>query len=86
MILLVRVLAEKLWNLGEMEFPASLSSELMSDIEHPVECVQAAAAKALAALLESDSNQVEDTLKQLIQLYRDRLKVRYIFDVCNVAY
>lgn len=79
-----RVLAEKLWKIAKMEFPAHLSGELMSDIEHPVECVQAAAAKALAALLESDTDQVEDTLKRLIQLYRDRLKVRHVPSVCGI--
>ncbi|KAJ8966633.1 hypothetical protein NQ314_003400 [Rhamnusium bicolor] len=70
-----RILAEQLWDLAKMEFPTDLSEELMSDIEHPVECVQAAAAKALAALLENNTDQVEATLKRLIQLYRDRLKM-----------
>lgn len=58
-----------------MEFPATLSTELMGDIEHPVECVQTAAAKALAALLETDLEQVHPTIKSLLKLYSDRLKV-----------
>ncbi|KAG5899951.1 hypothetical protein JTB14_002498 [Gonioctena quinquepunctata] len=70
-----RDLAKQLWKQGNMEFPASLTEELLSDIEHPVECVQGAAAKALAALLETDLEQVEITLQRLIQLYKDRLKM-----------
>lgn len=71
-----RELAKQLWENANMDFPTSLSEELMSDVEHPVECVQAAAAAALAALLENDTDQVDGTLKDLIQLYKDRLKVR----------
>ncbi|CAH1119168.1 unnamed protein product [Phaedon cochleariae] len=70
-----RILAKDLWEQADMNFPASLSEELMSDIEHPVECVQAAAAKALASLLETDTDQVDNTLHHLIQLYNDRLKM-----------
>ncbi|CAH1977085.1 unnamed protein product [Acanthoscelides obtectus] len=70
-----RELANQLWEQAKMEFPASLSNKLISDIEHPVESVQTAAAKALASLLETDNAQVESTLKHLIQLYRDRLKL-----------
>ncbi|XP_057670075.1 eIF-2-alpha kinase activator GCN1 [Diorhabda carinulata] len=70
-----RVLADQLWKQGNMDFPVVLSEELLSDIEHPVECMQSAAAKSLAALLETDQTQVEETLKHLIQLYEDRLKM-----------
>lgn len=70
-----RKLAKELWVAAKMEFPAKLTTELMPDIEHPVECVQTAAAKALAALLETDRAQVEPTIKTLLQLYSDRLKV-----------
>nr|CAI5870225.1 unnamed protein product [Callosobruchus analis] len=70
-----RELANQLWEEANMTFPASLSTELMGDIEHPVESVQMAAAKALAALLETDKEQVDSTLKHLIQLYRNRLKM-----------
>ncbi|RZC38970.1 translational activator GCN1-like, partial [Asbolus verrucosus] len=52
-----RVLADKLWELAKLDFPAYLSEELMSDIEHPVECVQSAASRALAALLENNQEQ-----------------------------
>ncbi|XP_074026538.1 lethal (3) 80Fj [Leptinotarsa decemlineata] len=70
-----RQLAEKLWKLGNMNFPVNLAKELMNDIEHPVECVQTAAAKALTALLETDIEQVESILESLMQLYKDRLKM-----------
>lgn len=49
----------------------------MPDIEHPVECVQAAASRALAALLEDNKEQVQDTLDKLLKLYSQRLQVIY---------
>ncbi|XP_030761834.1 eIF-2-alpha kinase activator GCN1 isoform X2 [Sitophilus oryzae] len=70
-----RDLAAKLWSTAGMTYPATLSTQLMADIEHPVECVQAAAAQALAALLKEDLAQVEPTLKSLLKLYSDRLKM-----------
>ncbi|CAG9834134.1 unnamed protein product [Diabrotica balteata] len=70
-----RILAEQLWDEANMKFPAQLSEELMDDVEHPVECVQSAAAKSLAALLETDQSQVEEIMKKLVKLYQDRLKM-----------
>lgn len=58
-----------------MNFPAVLSDQLLRDVEHPVECIQASAAKALAALLETDGDQIENMLELLIQLYKAKLKV-----------
>lgn len=63
-----------------MDFPVTSSEELLTDVEHPVECVQASAANALAALLENDLDQIEHMLKLLIQLYKDRLKVIVLND------
>lgn len=74
-IFLFRVLASQLWEQANMNFPTDLSKELLTDIEHPVECIQASAAKALGALLEKDTSQIEKMLQLLIQLYKDRLKV-----------
>lgn len=76
--MIFRVLSTSLWDEAGMDFPAVLSDQLLSDVEHPVECVQASAAKALAALLETDRDQIEHMFKQLIQLYKDRLKVTWI--------
>ncbi|XP_066249177.1 stalled ribosome sensor GCN1 [Euwallacea similis] len=70
-----RQLAEHLWTDAKLEFPPALSTELMADVEHPVESVQSAAAKALAALLEADPDQVQPTIKSLLNLYTDRLKM-----------
>lgn len=70
-----RLLAEKLWNLANLQFPASRCCELLSDIEHPVECVQLAASHALACLLKQNAEQVESILKKLLQLYKDRLQM-----------
>ncbi|KAL1494916.1 hypothetical protein ABEB36_010427 [Hypothenemus hampei] len=70
-----RVLAEKLWQTAKLEFSPNLTSQLMTDVEHPVENVQTATAKALAALLEKDPGQVQPTIKSLIKLYSERLKM-----------
>ena len=68
-------MADKLWELAHLDFPAYLSEELMPDIEHPVECVQAATSRALAALLENNKEQVQETLNKLLKLYSERLQV-----------
>lgn len=68
-------LADALWNLAKMNFPTELSGELLVDVETCVEPIQAAAAKALAALLEMDRNQVKQTLDALMKLYHEKLKV-----------
>lgn len=73
-----RILADKLWEIAKLNFPAHLSEELMEDIEHPVESVQSAAAKSLAALLENDRDQVKDTLDHLLKLYKQRLQVKLL--------
>jgi HEAT repeat protein len=70
-----RVLADRLWELAQLDFPVYLSEELMSDIEHPVECVQSAASRALAALLENNKEQVQETLDKLLKLYSARLQM-----------
>ncbi|XP_060530072.1 stalled ribosome sensor GCN1 [Cylas formicarius] len=70
-----RILAENLWNAARMETPSDLNPELINDVEHPVDCVQAAAAEALAAVLRKDRDQVEPTAQILLKLYRDRLKM-----------
>ncbi|XP_044271833.1 eIF-2-alpha kinase activator GCN1 [Tribolium madens] len=70
-----QILAEKLWELAKLEFPAYLSEELMPDIEHPVECVQVAASRALAALLQDNKEQVQETLEKLLKLYNQRLQM-----------
>ncbi|CAG9865117.1 unnamed protein product [Phyllotreta striolata] len=70
-----RQMARQLWDKAEMELPAG--EELLMEIEHPVEVVQSAAAKSLAALLEAtrDDCDVEAILRRLVRLYNDRLKM-----------
>lgn len=70
-----RELAVKLWSSADLDFPTTLCSELLIDIEHPVECIQAAAAQALAALLENNPGEVKPILDKLLQLYNERLVV-----------
>lgn len=69
------VLADDLWKLGGMSFPTELSDELLVDVENCVKPVQAAAAKALAALLELNRSQVHPTLEALLKLYQNKLEV-----------
>lgn len=64
-----------MWNEAELEFPSHLSEMLMSDVEHPVECIQNAAAQSLAALLETDREHIPDTITKLLKTYRQRLHV-----------
>lgn len=70
-----RELAKTLWKQANLDFPADLCGELLGDVEHPVECIQAAAAQALASLLEDNKEEVQNVLKQLLKLYHDRLAV-----------
>lgn len=70
-----RELAQSLWKKANLDFPAELCRELLTDVEHPVECIQAAASQALASLLENNRGEVENVLKSLLQLYNDRLAV-----------
>lgn len=74
-----RELALALWKNADLEFPAELCSELLSDVEHPVECIQAAASQALASLLEKNRSEVQPVLDSLLQLYSDRLAVSVVF-------
>ncbi|KAK5645448.1 hypothetical protein RI129_006748 [Pyrocoelia pectoralis] len=76
---MIQELADNLWEDAKMSFPSLLSEELMSDIEHPVECVQSSAAKALAALIKDDENQVQPIVETLLLLYKDTLKVYTLF-------
>ncbi|KAK9878672.1 hypothetical protein WA026_023121 [Henosepilachna vigintioctopunctata] len=70
-----RIIAEELWTLGNMNFPSDLCDQLLPDIENNVEPVQNASSKALAALLESNRNQIQPTLDALLQLYQNRLEL-----------
>lgn len=70
-----RELAKALWKQANLDFPAELCGELLADVEHPEECIQAAAAQALASLLEGNRGEVQNVLKSLLQLYNDRLAV-----------
>lgn len=74
-----RQLALALWKKANLDFPAKLCGELMSDVEHPVECIQVAAAQALASLLENNRGEVQSMLKKLLKLYNDRLAVSIKF-------
>ncbi|KAF7282220.1 hypothetical protein GWI33_003020 [Rhynchophorus ferrugineus] len=68
-----RVLAERLWSSASMDFPITFSTELLYDIEHPVECIQRSTAKALATLLKKDRNQVQSLMSLLLDLYSQRM-------------
>lgn len=73
-----RDLAQQLWGQANLSFPTTLCKELLSDIEHPVECIQIAAAESLGSLLISQRELVKELLKDLLKLYNERLQVSFI--------
>lgn len=73
-----RVLAEKLWDVAGMKLPSSLCSELLTDVIHPVEEIQQAAAQAVASLLKDEPSLISGVLEQLLAIYHDKLAVSII--------
>lgn len=73
-----RELANKLWETAHLEFPPSLCGELTQDVIHPMECIQAATAEALAALLTENRAEVKPTLQKLLKIYKEKLIVMLI--------
>ncbi|XP_022916125.2 stalled ribosome sensor GCN1 [Onthophagus taurus] len=70
-----RELAEKLWQEAYLDFPPCFCTQLIKDLEYPVECIQIAISEALAALLSEDREQLKCILTDLIKLYKDRLNL-----------
>ncbi|KAK9703077.1 HEAT repeat [Popillia japonica] len=66
-------LANKLWESSDLDFPAEQCSELVQELQFPVECIQVAVAEALATLLAQDRNQLKGILAELVDLYKSRL-------------
>lgn len=70
-----RCLANSLWSQAKLNYPIENCDLLMSDVEHPVECVQQSAGQALAALLENQPKKVDQMIEKLLKLYKSRLTV-----------
>lgn len=68
-----RSLANNLWITAKLVYPIDNADLLLSDVEHPVECVQQSAAQALAALLENNPKVVDQMVEKLLKLYKSRL-------------
>ncbi|KAF5292015.1 hypothetical protein FQA39_LY14132 [Lamprigera yunnana] len=68
-------LANKLWEQAHLDFPTYLCEELMPDVQHPIECVQTATAKALGALVEKDNTQIQPIVETLLSVYKNALKM-----------
>ncbi|KRT80352.1 Armadillo repeat containing protein [Oryctes borbonicus] len=68
-----RALADKLWETVDLDFPAEHCSELVQELEYPVECIQIAVAEALAALLAENRDFLKGILTELVGLYKSRL-------------
>lgn len=68
-----RDLAHTLWSEANLSYPVDKAENLLSDVEHPVECIQQATSQALAALLEDQPTLVDKVLKKLLNLYKERL-------------
>lgn len=56
-----------------------MCEELVVDIEHPVECIQEAAAEALAILIQEDQDQIQPIVENLLVLYKSKLQVLFKF-------
>ncbi|GJQ71586.1 hypothetical protein Trydic_g11289 [Trypoxylus dichotomus] len=68
-----RALADKLWETVDLDFPAEHCSELVQELEYPVECIQIAIAECLAALLAENRDLLKGVLTELVDLYKSRL-------------
>lgn len=68
-------MANQLWEDAKLVFPPTLCGTLTYDVEHPVECVQAATAEALAALLQENRKEVKPTMQKLLKIYKEKLVV-----------
>lgn len=66
-----------MWNIAKLDWKTEgLVEMLLDDVIHPVNVIQEAGAKALAALLKLQKPEVTDnTLKQLLKIYHDKLTV-----------
>jgi len=70
-------LSNRLWTSAELETYPELSSHLLEDIVHPIECVRYAAAASMAQLIEDkgrDADQIDVVLTCLLKTYREKLE------------
>ena len=70
-----RELADKLWDVADMQLPIDLCEELLNDVIHPVDEIQQAGAQALAALLKEQTHLIDHVLEKLLAIYHERLAV-----------
>lgn len=70
-------LAKKLWDIVKPKvMPTVLCGDLLGDVVHPVDVIQEAGAKALAALIKSNPDlEVVLVLNQLKEIYMEKLVV-----------
>lgn len=79
-IILTRELAENVWNKANLDLHMNnLAENLLEDITSKNPDIQEAGAKALATLLtQLDSSMVNTIVKKLMNVYQEKLKVRYV--------
>ncbi|KAE8739724.1 hypothetical protein FOCC_FOCC014768 [Frankliniella occidentalis] len=66
-------LASKLWTAAGLKLDEMLWMGLLLDVVHPVDVVQTAAAKALAALLEEYDSPIPKVIENLLGIYKEKL-------------
>lgn len=72
----IRELASKLWTVAGLKLDEKLWMGLLFDVVHPVDVVQNAAAKALAALLQEYESPIPQVIENLLGIYKEKLAVR----------
>ncbi|XP_063238170.1 stalled ribosome sensor GCN1 isoform X2 [Bacillus rossius redtenbacheri] len=70
-----RALAEKLWTVAGLRPSLVMWEDLMTDVVHPVDDLQKAGARALAALLEQERDLVDRVLDKLLETYHGKLSI-----------
>ncbi|KAJ4427094.1 hypothetical protein ANN_24709, partial [Periplaneta americana] len=75
-------LAEKLWDVAQLQLPTALCEELLNDVIHPVDEIQHAGAQALAALLKQENCFIDDVLEKLLAIYQEKLAYNIYVATC----
>lgn len=80
-------MATKLWDVAALKLDEMLWMGLLLDVVHPVDVVQNAAAKALAALLTEYEGPIPKVIENLLGIYKEKMAVSlvsYLF-YCSIS-
>ncbi|KAJ1530782.1 hypothetical protein ONE63_005633 [Megalurothrips usitatus] len=68
-----RELAAKLWTVAGLKLDEMLWMSVLLDVVHPVDVVQTAASKALAAIIEEYEDPLPKVIENLLGIYKEKL-------------